>query len=278
MEVSEIHICTYPPGGPGITKLKVAFGDVDRTKSYILRSATGLDPEEIISQYYGSTGGSKPTMKERVVTLLLNLNPQYARGETVSMLRENIYKALSYGQRAKLQLKFVDSLGAEIASLFGTMEKVEAGIFSKEPQAQLTFNCKDAFLRYSSYITLPGPFTGSEFLWTDNLSNAPHGYILSFKFLTGGTPFTLINHTEFGDAPFYVNYNFFDNDVLTICSEEGAKSVSLTRPLAGDINLANFIDPLSIWPEMYPGSNRLTFSTDAASGSTIQHRPSYWGV
>jgi hypothetical protein len=284
MEVAEIHICTKPTTGPSITKLEVGFAAVDISKSYILRSATGLSPDEIMSQYYGRAGGTltkyyKPTMKERVVTLLLNLNPQYHLGESVSSLRDNIYKTLSYGLTAELQLKFVNSANAEIASLFGFIEKIDAGIFSKDSQVQITFRCTDPFLRLSTYVNPPGTFTGLEFNWVDSISNAPHGYIMAFKFLNGGGPFTIINATEFGNAPFYVNFSFLPDDVLNLCSEDTNKYIYVTRPLAGDLNLANYIDPLSIWPVMYPGSNRLTFSTaSTTTGSSIQHKPSYCGI
>lgn len=282
-EVAEVHICTHPETGPSITKLEIAFGDVDYTKSYILRNATGLDPEEVMAKYYGRASGTltkyyKPTMRERIVTLLINLNPQYDLGESVSSLRDKVYQVLSYGLTAELQLKFVNVGGTEVASLFGFIEKIEAPIFSKEPQVQITFKCTDPFFKKTDYVVVPGTMFGTEHNWNDDISNAPHGYELKFVFSSGGTPFSITNETEFGDALFYIGFSFFAGDTLYLNSEDGNKYVYVDRPLAGILQLANYIDNYSIWPIMYPGPNRLTFSAPAATTSQIKHRPTFWGL
>lgn len=283
MNISEIHVYSRTDSGIGTLQFKIAVGSANVTKSYILKGATGLDPTEIMSQYYGRASGTltkyfKASMKPRVVTFLLRLNPQYNLNETVAGLRDTIYRSLAPSLASELQLVFVDSANNEIASLYGNVSQLEAGIFNVEPQIQITFTCKKPFLEKSTYTEVTTGFTGTSFSWVDSLSTAPHGYIMQFKFATGGTPFTITNVTPDGNILFYIAYPFIANDILTLNSEDGAKSLSLYRPSAGTINLASYVDPLSIWPISYPGTSQLLFTTGAASGSKISYKPTYWGI
>jgi hypothetical protein len=283
MDVAEIHVYSKSDTGSSVLQFKMGLKAANASYSYIIKSASGLGPEEIMTQYYGRSGGTltkyfKPTMKERIVTLLLRLNPQYHLGESPESLRKQVYKALSYGLTTELQLKFVNTAGDEVASLYGFMSQVEPGLFSIEPQLQITFTCKNAFFESSIPEIISASFTGTAYSWNDLVSDAPHGYELYFKFAGNGGPFTLTTVTPFGNAPFYINYSFLTNDILYVNSKDGKKTLNVARPSYGTINLANYVDPLSIWPVMYPGLNTLNFTTAAASGSYISNQYTFWGV
>lgn len=262
---------------------------VDRaepTDPYILQQAYGLDVGEAFPQFYGSFARQdfrKMMMKPREVTLKIRLNPDHTLSERPSDLRHSLYKLISYDREGLVEIQFVAD-GEIVAYLRGFVTKLEAPQFASEPQAQITIECPFPFIRGKEEIELvgePGVTVPSPYL-IDNESNMPHGFQMVLRF-TASVPTSFTIQGEYGTtkAPFKILRNpgapFLNNDRLYFSSTEDDKYLYMTRG-GNETLLADFIDRNQVWPLMFPGSNRIQFSTSNVVIESLTYYTHYWGI
>lgn len=281
MNVDSIHLYSPLDTSAGAYKhLELALSDVDLTRSYIIQSSTGLDVDEIFNQMYGTGTVTNDkyhnmVLPPRFVTMRIKLNPQWSMGENPSALRDTLYKMISFSRRGDLELRFYNG-AIHVASLFGFITKFEAPVFSDVPEVQLTFKCPYPLLRAPQYTALLPIGTNPEII--DDLSTAPHGFKMRVTFNgVSSSPFTIQGIFGYLVAPFVINQAFQSGDVLHFSSEDDNKYLYYVR---GGVttHLADKIGNGSIWPLLFPGTNRLGFSSTAFAWNLFQHKPTYWGI
>ena len=275
------------PGAIPINHATFNIFDTTIEDRYILKSATGLDAEEITPKLNGRANGLGTNyydmiLGDRTIVLSVKLNPNYKTNQTVSELKDNIYKAIAFNRTGKIQLEFVD-LETTVAVIEGYVSKVESDPFSSDTTVNITIECEDPFFRGPDYIPVyhqdGEPSALTQLVWDDDLSTAPHGYTLEFSFLANVNNIVIKGIRTPNLAPFQINYSFLANDVLHLSSEYNDRYLWIQR-YDQFIHLTDKIVPGSIWPMAYPGHNELGLSTNNTQTSIefIHYKPAYWGL
>jgi hypothetical protein len=299
MKVSNILLAYYAPNLPDgfKTVANLSFRDPKSLNPYIVKAISGLDATEIKASSDGRGSFSPGNivysmfMPDREITLRVALNPNYSIGQTISSLRDEIYKAISGTELGKLQLIFSDTplpdVNAFIAYISGFITKLEVEHFSETPELQLTVSCSDPMIKslFPESIWTPNFEDPGEFTLTDNLSTAPHGVNFAFFFNGPTSSFTIkVGSEGYGDtSPLIISpgyndgiYGFQNQDVLTITTDPN-KSVVLSRD-GSDIHLMDKVSYGSNWPKMHPGNNTVTITSSNYTIQYIDYTYTYWGI
>lgn len=251
--------------------------------SLILKSATGLDPEDILSKFYGYGVNTADkyfnlTMPPRTVSFLIGLNPQYASSENPQTLRDKLYQMIGYTRQAVVEIRLMSG-ATPVASLFGQITKFESQLFGGSPDVQITFFCKDPIFKAPAYISPVTPAKPSP-SWTDSgASSMPIGFQFQITFTAAITsPFLIQGVYGQTYAPFSINKAFASGDVLYFSSELGNRYLYV---VSGGVTtqLGDKIVSTSVWPMMFPGqTTQITFPTSSFNYNVLQYKPCYWGI
>lgn len=307
MNITEIKLLT--PGGFEIEHAVFSVRGTKQTDKYILRAQTGLGADEIVPMLYGRAQGTNlnyyhMALRERQVSLVIKLNPQYQANQTVGQLRDLLYRAISFNRQGKIELRFMSD-ETNVASLFGFITKVEVDPLSSNSEVTVMFKFPDPFLRSSSYIVLNqnGQYilrSGNPLIelddnaivnnvnlqsrspsWEDVLSNSPHGYKMEIEITAEISSLTIRGIDTPNYAPFIINYTFSAGDILFFSSEDGNRYIYVVRTSAGGSTTTHLTDKValnSIWPIMVPGLTTIGFSTPNFVLTEVSYRTAYWGI
>lgn len=264
-----------------------SFRDPTAKNPYIVQGIFGIDAEEIIPKFYASSqdGANKfydMGLRSREIVIRVALNPQLNLRKTYSDLRDDLYRAISSSRTGLVQLRFNNG-AATIAAISGFISKFEAAHFNQLPEVQLTIKCDDPVLRSLIPVEVSFDVLGEEMNIVDRYSTSPHGFSFDIKFLQDTTSFIIRDMTpdtwSFTIIPGTIGANtgFKVDDVLEFSSELGQKSVSITRE-SNKILLVDKIQPGSVWPILFPGSNNIEIVTGTFEWGTLTYYPTYWGV
>lgn len=281
----------------------LGLSDVDSTQSYILKMASGLDPDEILNQFYGVAGNTSRSSPDqryynlkpapRTVVFNIKLNPQYDASETPASLRDDLYRGIQWDRTADVEIRFMQD-DVCVSILNGFVTRLEADMFTKEPSVTITIKCMYPFLRSPISVEISDVLTLGVISLTDPYSTAPHGFFMKLRFLDTFTgPFILqgqkggtlvgggVEPTYF-KSPFIINSDFATNDYLILNSEPDNRELYKGTGLFGTtkVPLMDTVDPHSIWPMIYPGFNELSVPLTGGTGQIVDFnfRWTYWGI
>jgi hypothetical protein len=288
------------------------FRDPGNRLPYQVKSMTGLDADEIVTNFAGHLGSSVtahiglPTLVKREVVLLLGLNPDWGTpSQTFSSLRDDLYRLVGACPSGMLYVKF--NYGEDtVAQVLGRISKVEAAHFTDTPQVQLTIAVEEYPMLESPVTTADDdpdwvaraaltPSTTEALLLTDNESTAPHSFYAQFTFVETTKNFKMEGLGELEGLAFEINsFTFIEDDVLHIQGHPKDRKVYVRRPDGTAVHLVDKMSDDSVWPLMYPGDNYYTWATSPGYGlwyyGTTGETPSravctrlswtstYWGV
>lgn len=254
---------------------------------YLVRGMVGIDAEEIIPKFYGVGTVTKKkfyeyTMKPRDVVMRVSLNPLFSINESVSEIRDAVYRLISADRSGEVTLQFRD--GASIVfAIKGKITKMEVAHFTKSPELQITVNCIDPIFRSVVPTEIPVEElpTANPVLATDDLSTAPHGLNFKVKFTASTSTFIIQDDPSTPDWKFEVTANtpFAINDELYFSSDFGNKRVFWNKISGTDVELMDKVISGSIWPQIFPGLNTLYFMQIANfDWLEFNYYSAYWGV
>ena len=279
MRVTSIDI--YAVNSSNVCSL--SFRDPTSQNPYQVSGIGGLDAEEIVSSYYGASGGSddkyyRLSLQKRDIVVKIALNPRFALAESYSSLRDELYRLIASSRTGALRLDFKDGVNV-VASVSGFVSKFESDQFAKQPGATLTISCDDPMLRGPERIEVDvGDFYQESPTIEDELSTAPHGFIFDITFTSNVNDFIIGDSAL--DWVFILQYGLYGGfnigDTIHFSSEHNAKELYLSRE-GPQLNLAHAVAPLSIWPIMFPGTNDFVCSP-GFEWTSISYYPTYWGV
>lgn len=286
MNLTAIHL--YSNLDDGTTSFKHAelnLKNVSTSDSYIIKGMSGLDSDELIHNYYSSNSGSNYyniMSKNRVVVIFIRLNPQYGSGETNESLRIKLQKMISFTRNSLIELRFMND-ATWVSSLKGHITKFESSLFSTEPEVQITFECDEPLFISPAPVTVsintPRINTMS---WSDNLSTAAHGFKMQIAIPDNIVSMKIqgISGSNYADFEFgFINNT--SGGVLYFSSEKNDRYLYLIRSGTTE-DLISRIDPLSVWPMMYPGQTSITIDTNMQTETftfqSINYKPAYWGL
>ena len=201
--------------------------------SLLILKVTGLNPPDrnLFIGDYSQDGGIYQGRRvgTRNVVLTIDLNPNPALGETVSGLREALYKAFIDpqvdGDYLKLLLR--DDANREIY-LVGYCEKFETEIFDSSTLCQISMLCPDPYLRdnQDSLVTHPSGLADFPFEYQ---GSAETGFVVRIYVTATTDALTLRNNgkTMQLEAPDDITYDI--DDVVIINTIRGQRSITLTK-------------------------------------------------
>lgn len=264
--------------------LQFDLRNVDSSGPYTVRAIVGLDADEIIPKFYGfGLNGQKFYdfgLKPRDIVIRIALNPRYKVDESVSYIRDKVYRAISSTRTGLLELQF-HAGGSAVSNIHGFMTKFEVPHFSATPEIQITLRCNDPMFRSINHVLMEDtlPATGPVMV-PDSISTAPHGFVMQLTFNAATTEFVVQDDASDPSWKFRVvpASSFLSGDVLYFSSEFTNKYLYFDR--GGTItHLMHAIEPTSIWPIIFPGFNEFHFPQIANfDWNHIQFHMAYWGV
>lgn len=255
------------------------------TDRYHVKNITGLDAEDIIPKFYGAGLVTKPRyyefgMKPRIIVMRLILNPSFKLDETVSDVRDALYRVISASRTGKVSLN-MNAAGTTVARTAGFITKFEVPHFTDRPEIQLTIQCDDPKFRGINSVVYDDELVqANPFVIVDGLSTAPHGFTMLATFKAASSTFTIQDAPSNPEWKFQVTpaSAFANGDKLYLSSEGANKYLYMVRG-AATTYLMDKILPTSIWPIIFPGSNSFYIPELATlTLNNVTFYPAYWGV
>lgn len=251
--------------------------------SLLVRKITGLNPPDtnLFMGEYARDGGIYQGRRvgNRNVVITMDLNPNPALGETVSGLREMLYKAFMdpLVEADYLQLNLHDDLG-RVRYLVGYTEKFDTEVFDVETMAQISLICPDPYLRDFNEIILNNVagWTTVPFVYG---GTAETGFTASIKINQATSVLTLENNGKL----MVINRSFAIGDVVTVVTTRGLRSLTVTPSGGATISILANLAVTSPWLELHSQANTMkvygaSTASLPASVTQLRYRQAYWGV
>jgi hypothetical protein len=281
----------------------LSFRDPSSRNRYVAKGVFGLDADEISSVYYGDSIDGLQHFREarlqgREVVLRVALNPRFDLGETYSSLRDNMYTAIARSRTGLIDIHFNNGL-ATVAKISGYVTKLEAALFNRDPEIQMTIKCDatSSMLKAPNRLYVDADTLIASTTLEDSLSTAPHGFLFQ---ITIGADAEVFVASDSATAPTWqfvvqpgtigVNTGFKLNDVAYFSSEPNNKYFYIVRSSV-TYQLVSKIWSGSKWPVMFPGGNDFEFrtldlvgglvpttATKAYTWTEFAYYPTYWGI
>jgi Phage tail protein len=218
------------------TAFELPILGVTPKNSLLIQKVTGLNPPDrsLFIGDYSQDGGIYQGRRvgSRNVVFTINLNPNPALGESVSSLRESLYKAFIDpqvdGDYLKLLLR--DDADREIY-LVGYCEKFESDIFDSTSMCQISMICPDPYLRDNEDTILTQPTGWVQVPFTYQ-GTAETGFVVRIYVTTPTNYITLHNNGKTMKLDNSTGYEA--DDIIIINTIRGQRSITLTKP--GELN------------------------------------------
>lgn len=268
-----------------------------KENTYQIQQIEGLSPPnatinttDIVGMDGGMFNSSKLEMREIVLYIKINGNAEKNRINLYTFFSPKMSVKLSYrnGERNVFIMGFVSSF---VCDLFAEGEIAQISVLCPYPYWKDAQEIVDdisnvlGLFMFPFFINENEPIPFSEY--TENRESVVYNYSLTETGLiiraqfTGSVNSLEIRNTLTGED-FTINYPFIADDVLTINTNKGQKSVNLTR--SGDSeNVFPYIAQGSVFLQLHAGANPFMFAADGGASDdnvTIQlfRRTEYAGV
>jgi hypothetical protein len=263
-----------------------SLSNADPSDQYVVRTIIGLDAEEIIPKFYGLGLKTKPRfyefgLKAREIVIRVVLNPRFNLDEAYSDVRDQLYRTISATRMGVVVLHF-NSGATTVCKIEGFITKFEVPYFTELPEAQLTIRCDDPIFRAINPVSYASADlkTTNPVIIPDSLSTAPHGFTMQQTFKASSTTYLIQDDPTQPEWVFKVTpaSTFLSGDIINFSSENSNRYIYMVR--AGVTTyLMDRIQPGSMWPTMFPGSNSFQFVTlPSLNWNSLEFYPAYWGV
>jgi hypothetical protein len=281
----------------------LSFRDPSSRNRYVVKGVFGLDADEINSVYYGdSIDGMQhfreARLKGRELVFRVALNPKFELGETYASLRDNMYKTIARSRTGLIDVHFNNG-GATTAKVSGYVTKLEAALFNRDAEVQLTMKCDPttSMLRAPERLYVDADTLIASTTLEDSLSTAPHGFkfqatigAIAEVFVVSDSALTPTWQFVVQPGTIGASSGFLVGDVVYFSSEPNDKYFYIIRSSV-TYQLVSKIWTGSKWPIMFPGGNDLEFRTlDLVGGlvpttatktytwTEFSYYPTYWGI
>lgn len=264
-----------------------SLSKADSHAQYQIRSILGLDADEIIQKFYGTSIDGQTrffdfSLKPREIVMRIVLNPKQELRHSYSKIRDDLYRIISSNRAGGIRL-FFNSGASVIAGLTGSISKFEVAYFNKLPEVQLTIRCDDPMFRAINPVVFDGDVLTSisgNAVVPDTISTAPHGFSMQVAFIDDSDNFVIKDSIDDPQWQFKISPigGFLEEDILYITSEFSNKYVYVDR--GGDIiQLSDVVEPGSMWPILFPfpSENNFVITNDAV-WVNLEYYAAYWGI
>lgn len=274
--------------GSPVNVATLSLGEDAMDYPYVFKGATGLDAADTLPSVYSVQTSTtikyySLTPPPRDITFNLELNPDFAAGQTISSLRDALYRGVSWSRATDIHILFIND-GVVEAALYGNVKRFESDTFAADPSVRMMITCKDPYLVDPVAIDVDPvtAYVANEITIVDEISTAPHGFKFNCTFLSDIVDYTtdpfLIADDDDGWA-YVVYYPFETGDILWFSTELGDKYLYVDR--GGIItHLMDKVLPGSVLPILFPGTNDFRFgpATLDITMNSVTHKSTFWGV
>ena len=275
--------------------VKNITGDIlrlTRNNSYAITGVTGLTPvaANINTSATGINDGetynsARLGYRNIVITLYFTHD-----------VEKNRIKLYDYFQTKQFCTLYFSNDSRDVC-IDGYVETFECDLFSVSETAQISIICPNPYFKsvsetvnsssvIISNFEFPTEFNTVESSTTSennnviipNSGDVPAGMDIVINF-TGAVTNPVIRNAATGEY-FRLNRDFVSDDVVTVNTRNGEKSVKLTR-LGVDFNIINALDAGASWLQLRRGNNTLYFNADSGVDHmtvTFKHTDLFAGV
>ena len=277
MKFTSIEIVTANPE----LGMALNFEDPYGVSPYQVLEVEDLDADELLTSYSssGKVTGQRfynYTLPVREPVIKVGLNPRPGTTDTVSSLRDDIYRMISASRDGTVYLYFLDG-DDEVAMLSGSITGVEPALFERRPTVDIRLVCYDPMLRAPSPVEVAVPDTPiTTLLFDDTFSTAPHGLYFTAEFQSDASNLKIYDSTNDWSFTVTPKSGFDRHDVIVLAGEGTVKELYRLRG-SNKLSLADVVSQNSVWPIVFPLGNEFIFNRSLIF-ETVSHYPAYWGV
>lgn len=260
----------------------VSNGGADNDDKYFVKSVTGLEPpdrEIAISRTASGGHFQGATMADREVVALIGLNPDEDAGETVKMLREELYTLVHTGYDPKVMIQLMEGPVA-VAQVAAYVVKFEASIFEANPAVQITFSCLNPTFKSLTMKSYPPADLSETAPDIYNRGTAEAGFKFAVKF-TGTKNGWWIKQVENRRIGMTFDMEFHDGDVLAVSTVPGQRYVHWNKHRGKVKNMLKILTNDSEWVMLHPGHNNFVVPKKTTLWNwkgQLSFTPEYLGV
>lgn len=269
----------------GLNNVDLPVLGMDPSGPFILKGVEGLDPPPVDVKFIrvrGQRAVRQPKEPQpRQIVALVGLQPDWNTGQSSSDLRETLYGLLTpkYGEMMKACV-LLD--GVVIAEAQGDVSNIDASIFAKDPEVQVTLDCDYAYLTGPSDVYQTPARSedgGTTSITIENDGTAPAGFSMQIVFATAhsGT-LQILEQSAFG-ARMNIEGPFAAGEKLLVNTIPGSRTVQLT-PAGSNVGTSILNRMSGDWLMLHGGDNVLRINNIGFTWGLgpFRHRPAYWGV
>ena len=252
-----------------------SFELTHNTKNYVVKNISGLTrPTTDINTSTGTGDGtyynsSKLQQRNLVIDVLLRGN--------IEANRQNLYKIFPLKTACTIYFKNRN----RNVKIKGYVEVLDGDIFTSQEQMQISIICPQPYFESLQTIhtelskimrLFEFPFSITEPIPFSEKRNLPLCSILNQGDVACGCVLTISISGEVSNLKIYnvatqqffgLDYEFQENDQITLNTQSGQKNISLIRD-GETINLLSSMQADSSWIQLATGINNFTFTADGA--------------
>lgn len=271
----------YSAAGTGLSATSIIFplDDSITASPFVVTDVDGLGPPPasvFIAPTLNAGGvfqGRRPQYRE--ISMMVSFQPNYAAGQTTADLRKELYVWATPKQALPITITLLDENFDTMMYTTGYLKTMEPNIFSKDPQVQMVFSCPSPYFNTANYA-YPGVGALSKNPITlVNPGDAPSGFWMQLTLTANRSGFSLFDRT--GTYFELLGYSFLTNDIISITTRPGFRSVTVTRS-AVTTTLLPYQSARSVWLQLHGGTNVLLPVTQSLTLNNIVIYPNHWGI
>lgn len=260
----------------GRTPIELPIIGAKHSDVYICKGVDGLGPTQAgvsiarTSRQGGVYKGRQPELREIVARV--GLHPDYRANQTSTDLRDELYGLMNPGYGEEITIKIMNGI-TPLMQTQGCVERIEAALFTEEPEVQITIPCLSAYFNGPNEIEIV-PTTKSSFV-IPNEGTAPTGFKMEVVFTANLPNLTITKPVSKKKMQF--DYAFLTADRLVVDTRPGSKNIELIR----GTKTINLIDSLSVdsdWLDLHKGNNDFLSNAASFNWKYFTFTPQFLGV
>lgn len=195
---------------------------------YLVKDVDGLDPvkAQLSTSETATLDGvyiQNTRAAARNIVMTLGFNPNLVVGESAASLRRELY--FQFPPKGRCTLRF-HSDDFETVKISGTVESMEAKLFSRDPQIMISIMCPDPYFSALTSLTHSAVNTFA-YLDLPGLGSAPTGFVFKTDPLKEAIDAVVLENGL--DRKIDIVGPFITNDIVTVSTVPGSKYARRTR-------------------------------------------------
>lgn len=272
----------------GSSTVDLPIVGLDSSGPFVFKGAEGLGPTDVEVLYENkiSEGGIRQVKRaiNRQIVARVGLQPAWNVGQTPDELRGVVYRLLTTKFDQQVVFQILQN-GSVLGVAKGDVSKLEASIFTKDPEVQITLDCDypyflaPALLVQTPSRTLSG---AQQLIDIDNDGDAPAGFVMTFTLQSTNPAGLIISDDAPANGQFmHLGTGWAVGDRVWVDTRADVRGV--WRMPAGSstwVSHLNYLRGDSTWLQLHAGDNRFRVNITAFDwyGDAFRHTPAYWGV